>query len=280
MKPLYPRMQEYSLIRSPAWRWERAQSLVSAGRYATPRRDDDWTRQAVHFLRDAGRCRRAKQLAKLARNHPDVFAARRLHEQGGDAVLEAQARLLAGQTVEDIARLTDLPSSVIGCYELLFYNVTDRLHARDWITTMAIGWWRFDPAKGRDPATILRAFAFHGGPVVLSSLLPYILGGKAQLPPVNDSASPESHLDRAIRTAIEIDMLPYDEKTHRKLSKLHLELHNRAGSTTFRRSSEEFVAQNLNETLDNLASLAMQQAPQPSPAAAQESVNTILGHTG
>jgi GAF domain-containing protein len=74
--------------------------------------------------------------AAVLRGHREIVA------------LEVQARLLARHSPEEIARITPLPAEAVATYEALFFNVVDRLDARDWITAVAIDWWRFDPATG------------------------------------------------------------------------------------------------------------------------------------
>src|SRR5262245_46423013 len=140
---LYPELQRRSPTRSPAWRWERAQALVRQGRYVSPRRDDAPTGRAVRYLRQLRRCRQGTQLRKLAVTYHDIHAARQLHERGGTAVVAVQARLLARQSFEEVARRTSVTVEAVKTYEALFFNVTDHLDAKDWVVVQAIRWWEF-----------------------------------------------------------------------------------------------------------------------------------------
>src|SRR5262249_51613606 len=180
--PISPRLHRPAPSRSPAWGWERALNLVRTGR-SFSRRDDALTGLAAAYLRALSRRRHESGPRNLPPRYRDVHAARRLHEQGGRTAVEAQARLLAGQPTEEVARITDVPPAVVKMYEGLFYNVTDRLHARDWVPTRAVGWWRFDPARGRDAATVLRAYAYHGGLPLIDAALPYLLGRRMDAQP-------------------------------------------------------------------------------------------------
>jgi hypothetical protein len=147
----------------------------------------------------------------------------------------------------------------------LFFNVTDKLHARDWVTVEAIGWWRFDPAKGRDAATVLRGFAHHGGLVLLEILLPYLLGGRMHAQPTIDPATPEGWLDGKFRRVIKLEMLPFSPESDPKLFQMHADLLEQAQKARARQQHGTPVSQNVAETREKLAAGALQQAaPLPS----------------
>lgn len=79
---------------------------------------------------------------------------------------EVEARILARHDDATIARDCSLVPEVVHWFEALFFNVRDRLHARDWITLRAI---RLH--QGASNETIWRAFAYHGGPIILEIIL-------------------------------------------------------------------------------------------------------------
>jgi hypothetical protein len=143
-------------------------------------------------------------------------------------------------------------------YEALFFNVTDRLHARDWITLQAVRWWEFDPATGRDPATVLRACAYHGGPLLLDAVLPYLLGGRMDVPPGLDLASPEGRLDRSLRLAVLLETAPWGANADRKLLRLHAGLPADARKGDLAPPAGAVVARNAAELLDQVAAEALQ----------------------
>jgi hypothetical protein len=159
---------------------------------------------------------------------------------------------------------------VVATYEALFFNVSDRLGARDWITTWAIGWWAFDPAKGRDVATVLKGFAYHGGPIVLEAVLPYLLGGRMQAQPAADPTTPERRLDGSIRLAIDLEMLPWGAASSLKLFSMHADLLEEARKRLARQRNSTPVSQNVEETLEKLAAGALQQTAGQSAAVPQE----------
>jgi hypothetical protein len=256
--PSYPRLQSRSPYRSPAWRWERAWDLVQAGRHFSRRRDDELTRRAMAYLRDLRRCREDRRV-KRALTYPDVHAALRLHEQGGNTAVEVQARLLARQSFDEVARHTSVPVEAVKMYESLFFQVTDRLDARDWVTSQAVGWWEFNPATGRDPATVLRGFAYHGGPLLLDAALPYLLGDRLALQPGHDPTTAEGRLDRFLRLTVLLEMLPWGAQTDTKLFQMHAERLADARKAVSQRPIEPVVARNATKVLETIAAEAPQQ---------------------
>ncbi|MFO0822827.1 MAG: hypothetical protein U0792_06865 [Gemmataceae bacterium] len=158
----------------------------------------------------------------LRLNYPELHRAHELHEQGGKLRAELQARILARQPVEDIAGCLGLSVGVVVWFEALFFQVLDRLRYRDWVVLRVIRWWTFDPVKGRDSDTLLRAYGFWGGVAALEATLPYLLGNHLQQAPVMDLNTPEGRLDRSIRLAIMVDSLPLTNKTNRLLPRLGL----------------------------------------------------------
>ena len=262
----YPEIQRRSPYRPVAWRWQRAQDLVQRGRYFSLQRDDEPTGRAVHYLRALGSCHTERRLEGLARSQADVHAARLLHEGSAPTVVEIQARLLARQTPKEIAAITGVPVEVVVSYEALFFNVVDKLHARDWVTVEAIGWWRFDPARGRDAATVLRGFAYHGGLVLLEALLPYLLGDRMQAQPTADPTTPEGRLDSKIRLVIDLEMFPSSPESDLKLFKMHAEALEEARKARARQQNGTPMSQNVTETLEKLAAGALQQAAPLPPA--------------
>jgi hypothetical protein len=221
MSFFYPDLHRRSPVRPLAWRWQRADALVGQGRYFCRRRDAAQTGRTVRYLRALERCRTGLHKERLARAFLDVHDARLLHEDNGARAVEVQARLLARQSVDVIARAAGLPLDVVGAYEALFFNVLDRLDASDWITAQAVGWHRFDPAKGRDRATVLKAYAYHGGPLVLETVLPYLLNGRLEAAPSPDLSAADARLDRSVRLALGIDLMPWTAGTALTLMRMH-----------------------------------------------------------
>jgi len=76
-------IQQYHPAREVDWRWRRARRLVQDGRYASRKRDDGLTCQAVRFIRDLNRCTTKRRLTGVAKRMPDVHGAHQVHAGGG-----------------------------------------------------------------------------------------------------------------------------------------------------------------------------------------------------
>ena len=86
-----------------------------------------------------------------------------------------EARLLTGESDEEIARRFDIAPDAVNCYEKLFFNVRDRLHCSDWIYLTTLR----RPAAGaanengaltdEERGFVYRRFGYYGGPLVLDA---------------------------------------------------------------------------------------------------------------
>lgn len=226
--PMYfPDFQRRSFFSSPLWRWERAQNLIADRRHWSSRRDDKWTHLAMAYLRAAQRCAPRRAVGWLAREFPDVHAAHQLHDQGGRRRLEIEARLLAGQPFDDVAERSAVPTAIVQTYEALFFQVLDRLGARDWILLHAIGQGRADEMN----ASLLRKFAYFGGPLLLGAVLPYLVGDRDPMAGTLDLMTFEGRMVQSLRLVLLVESLPRGTSSWASLAKIHLQLLNRRANS-------------------------------------------------
>jgi hypothetical protein len=243
MTTFYPDLLRHSLLRPPYWRWQRARSLVERGRYFSRRRDDAPTGRVVHYLRALARSRSGRPGAALPNDFAAIHAARQLHESAAPTRLLVQARLLARQTSLAIAVLTGVPSPVVEAYESIFFNVRDRIRARDWILLHAIGPTVCPKTATPDAGTVLKSFAYCGGPLVLNVVAPYLLGGQNLFNPPLDLSTAEGRTEQAVRLAVAAHMLPRDPATDNKLQKIMLLLQERERKRPVRPAPAALLAQ-------------------------------------
>jgi hypothetical protein len=154
-------------MRKPDWGWTRASHIAEAGRRAA-RDDGPEVRTAAALLRRERHGRRKRGSASRVTD-ARIGAARDL--AGSDGLLRAlvEARILAGQCDEDVARSCGIDGAVVALFESLFFRVRDRLSARDWVVAQAI---RATPAAGfRDLGRLWRAVGYFGGPDALDVLV-------------------------------------------------------------------------------------------------------------
>lgn len=213
--PLFKKLQQFNPCGEPDWRHRRVMELVnkplSDGK---PRRtslyDDEIVRVYRKFMQSYRKGDQEGRLRFLMLHNPALFMAHYMFERSAsgnqadaDMALLIEARLLAGQTNQEIANLAGTHPDVIEWYSLLFFDVRPRLEHRDWIVTRVLV-----PALIRSPASggygsragvedeegdqpidsvnvfghsfldgSCKYFAYYGGPAVLDA----ILGGERRL---------------------------------------------------------------------------------------------------
>lgn len=89
-----------------------------------------------------------------------------------------EARILAGQDNEDISVSSHNPPEVISLYHDVFFDVRDRLTAKDWISTQVIG-QVFQVGDQRTNQDLLaKYFGYFGGPLILEAVLYGVQAGE------------------------------------------------------------------------------------------------------
>jgi len=201
---LHHAMETYSFFRRPDWRWERV--LVLAGHKPTPRRpgrsDDKYVRDGRNFILKYNAPDQEDHLDELFARNIDMFYAYKIHEkelEESDTAMMIQARILAGQSNDQIHNATGILPNTIEYYEQLFFNVRDRLKYRDYITKNVLipamqrnfglvpshhdadnpvmPWSKEIIARPFLDASI-KMFAYFAGPIVLEFMLQSFQTGK------------------------------------------------------------------------------------------------------
>jgi hypothetical protein len=193
------------------WRWRRALVLTSERRRLASRTDDEETLRAARFLRAWHHCRNKKERDQVARIYHHVYEAWRFDANGGWQRAESRARLLANEPIAAIASRTGLAVDVIERFESLFFNVLDRLRAKDWIVTRVIGTSLVTAFSPRDIDKIWMSFGYAGGPIALDMAI----AGSRQCglaPAATGKTTPDVILSdrqlRSLRRAIWAMMVP------------------------------------------------------------------------
>ena len=237
--PRYTRFMAFHPCRTPDWRWLRAQSLVEHGKYITRHRDDKMTGHAVRYLRCC-----ARSSTKVGKQFSAIQAAHRLFLDGGQTKLLVEARVLARQSVEEIAGLTSLPTEVVHSFESLFFDCRPYLKARDWIMAQAIKGHEVVKLAGPDRGAVLKSFAFAGGPKVLEAVLPYLLGNRDVFEFPLDLTTPEGRHELRTRLAVAAALLPRAAERGAKLAQIMLLMREFEGRRRIVTASSHVLAQN------------------------------------
>jgi hypothetical protein len=125
-------------------------------------------------LRALVSCRGEADYTRLAARMPDVHAAYQLRTTADKMARgTVEARLLAGQSIEEVAARCGLTADAVAAYHALFFDVMGKLQARNYILIEAIGMWSFLEMAETDVDLILKRAAFLKGPIFLEMFLHY-----------------------------------------------------------------------------------------------------------
>lgn len=239
----------------PDWRWRRALSLASEGRYATRRRADTSIVRATHYLRALGRATSRRRLNTVLDRYNDLHQARQLTERRPDDALlvELQARLLTGQPTREICEHVGLTAEGIDTFESVFFAVRERLRYGDWITLCAVRLGECDADGRPSKASLIRLLAYVAGPLALEAARAYLIDNKDWSTRVEYADIPTGRLDQAVQTWIEVNMLPRGPKGDKIVAKLHLELLRQTGNERSPAEMTAVVARTVAERLESIA---------------------------
>jgi hypothetical protein len=165
--------------RRPQWRLDYVMELIgNRPRPRPPRRcSDDQYIQAYYRLvteYDTTDERRREVLEYL----PHIYQAHCLyHSADAERRQILEARLLTGESDEEIARHFGTTAEVVESYEKLFFNVRDRLQCSDWIHLTTLR----RPAAGaanengalsdEERGSVYHWVGYYGGPLVLDAVI-------------------------------------------------------------------------------------------------------------
>ena len=211
--------QRHNPFRDPDWRWSRAWAIVRHGRYFSRRRDDDDTGRAIHFIR--GLLRQRETLCPFE-DMPDMLSAHNIWKEGGDHRLELEARILAGQSDNEIGDNMSIPPNTIRTYLSTFFDVRQRLGSRTYIMKKVLG---TDWASSLNPIPGLTHFlAYFGGAAVLEAALPYLWNQGEKLYELTSDDEIQDPLATRLDLVLRAHTLPTDQTTGMRLLSIYAEL--------------------------------------------------------
>ena len=257
-------MHPIHLSRPVDARWRRITDLAEHGGRAVDQYDDEWIRRGLRYLVRSRRIHAGDDRERVLRDFLDIDAACQLHTNP-DKMKRClvEARLLARQTVEEVAALCGLSVEAVIAYEKIFFQVLDRLEAFIFIIPEAIGIpLGNDELREEDSEKFIKLYAYQKGPMFLEIVLRYFRNG-VQIPEPLDQASRAELMEAAlmlkVRGLILSRVLPV-AKFHRvhRLTALANELRAYADSLPERNAAPKA------EVVD---SQVVENAPLPAPAA-------------
>jgi hypothetical protein len=165
----------------------------------------------------------------------DIHRAYQLHAAASPQTTIVQARLLAGQSPEEIGPQVSLTPATVKAYEAVFFNVADRLEAKVYILKAGVGWSGTMAVTGCDLDVVVRSLAYYGGLVALEAAIPVLLPQAARWCPAMASIEVDSELAAKIRSLAGVLMMPIrNDKDAMKIMQLHVRLieSTQAGGTS------------------------------------------------
>jgi len=132
---LLEELEKFNPLKRPDWRYRRVLSIVQgkSSRGSSRVFDDKWIKGYRRFLVMYNRSGKQSRL-RAFRYDPALYYAHRLfHDPDREWRSILEARILANETLESIARCFHTIPETIDWYEKIFFDVRDRLGSRDWI---------------------------------------------------------------------------------------------------------------------------------------------------
>lgn len=163
--------------RSPHWRWLRAVEIDSGGPRASRFRDGEdgftWIRRASRLKRRfeaAGN--RPDALYRLVQYDRELFWAHNMWtDEKAPMRWSIEARVLAGDTDENIAKRIGTDPSIIAAYVKVFFDVRSMLENRDYIVNVIMADAVARGVTERQYDLLWKMFAFHGGSHALDAVM-------------------------------------------------------------------------------------------------------------
>ena len=122
------------------WKWQRACHLLEHGGRVSRLHDDRYVKEAKEFRQTLLRCTTDEHTIALSVARPEMFEAYCLFqdENDKDCRWELEARLLADEELDSIARKIGITVDTISTYENCFFNVSEKLRSPAYITHQVI----------------------------------------------------------------------------------------------------------------------------------------------
>ena len=209
IEPLYvPDFEKVNPCRDPAWRWQRSTHLAKEGKGYSPDTDDRETGYALKFVRALSACKTEANRAALAKKAPNLYGAYQIYTSGGPAKWTIEARILAGQSLRDVAQAMGVSKETEYWYQKLFFHVVPRLTATDYVRIKIIGKSAFQAISPDDTETLLKLFGYYGGQLVLDLAISCLLSGVGG--GTGDITKADRKLAEKTRRVIELLSVPDD----------------------------------------------------------------------
>ena len=130
--------EKFDYFRTVDTNWRLVEQFVAERRRLVLGLHTGEVAEAVRYLRALGRCDDETGREAVQRRWLDLTEAHTLAGVDGPRRWEVEARILAGQIDDEIAKSCNVSAAAVGRFESLFFHVRPFLGASDWISLRAI----------------------------------------------------------------------------------------------------------------------------------------------
>lgn len=160
------------------WRWNRAVAATTTGPGLSRRRDDKWVQRAARVHLALQQYTASTDVDVISEADFDVYWAYELfRHRGEDEEIRRltphgiEARILARQSYKEIGEQMGLWPGVIEAYEKLFFDVTPKINAKDYIYFTVLGPSIYKGLRTRQYDLLWKLIGYMSGPVALEIVL-------------------------------------------------------------------------------------------------------------
>jgi hypothetical protein len=168
---------ESSPSRAPHWRWLRALQIDSGGPKATRLLDGPdgfvWIRRALRLKRHVSRLdNNPNRVRAVLLRDPDLFWAHSMWAADKKpSRWTIEARVLAGETDEEIAEKAGISPGIVNAYVNTFFDVRAKLPHKDYILSVVLADAVTRGLQERQYDLLWKMMAFVGGPYALDTVI-------------------------------------------------------------------------------------------------------------
>jgi len=165
--------RKFCATRPPDWRWRRAGELLERGDPIKRDRDHDNMLVIKRFRKAIDRADTERKQLNVENKYPALYAAWEIYtfEEDFGTRSALEARILAREPFELIARKLAVACEVVVEYEKYFFNVSDRLEATDYISNQVLGRAVQTGLAERHFDLLWKMFGYNGGPKMVDALI-------------------------------------------------------------------------------------------------------------
>ncbi len=160
----------------PDWRWATACLFHGRTQRRRMRSDDlNWLPTLVSLAEEVYPSKRRRRRPRIS-VPPELRRAFELYQTWGPLRWDVEARILAGQSDEEVAAATAVPVTVVVAYEHAFFDVRHRLEACDYILGAVVGHSPFRCFDEGDLKGLWGYYGYAAGPRILELVMSVSLG--------------------------------------------------------------------------------------------------------